>query len=380
MTTPLSTQAPTNDAPLSMRERLTAWWKRQSGWPFAAIWLVFLGFTFQAILANEIPLWQKWFAASAVVCFAAIYLRGFSQIRRDTERGTHSRNRWFYLAGMMAMLVVVGPFAQTVGFLSMATFLLPYMTFAFTWRQAIVSYVIAVLVPPICVLLTGQVYYLFFWLNFGVTASACAAGRFGEEKTVRDHRRQEAQALAQERERVARDVHDVLGHTLTVLTVKTELAEKLLDLDVDRARQELQEIRGLVRESLNDVRSTVTGLRAVNFVQEVAGARAVCESSGIELECTQDPEVLDPRWRITSAWVLRELMTNLMRHSNATTASVTWGTDWLRVVDNGDGVQGTAEGNGLRGIRERVDGSVTLSETDPGQNPPGLTVEVRYGV
>src|SRR5699024_7032205 len=157
--------------------------------------------------------------------------------------------------------------------------------------------------------------------------------------------------LAAERERVARDVHDVLGHSLTVVTVKAELAERLLDADPDAARSELAEIRSLTRDALDDVRATVAGLRVVRLADEREAARTALAGAGIEADVPTDPSPIDPRRRIVIAWVLREAVTNVVRHSSATRCDVRLGTSSLTVTDDGVGPGTAAEARGLRGAR-----------------------------
>ena len=124
-------------------------------------------------------------------------------------------------------------------------------------------------------------------------------------------------AIVEERERVARDVHDVLGHSLTVVTVKAELAERLVDLDPERAKGELAEIQALSRQALAEIRATVGGLRVARLGDELASARTALAGAGIEAHVPDDPGAVDPRHRTVLAWVLREATTNVVRHSDA---------------------------------------------------------------
>src|SRR5690606_543184 len=126
----------------------------------------------------------------------------------------------------------------------------------------------------------------------------------------------------EERERVARDVHDVLGHSLTVVSVKAELAERLVDVDPARARAELVEIQSLTREALAEIRATVSGLRVARLGDELVAARTALTGAGIEADLPENPDVVDPRHRIVVAWVLREAVTNVVRHSGATRCTV----------------------------------------------------------
>ena len=102
---------------------------------------------------------------------------------------------------------------------------------------------------------------------------------FGEREQRADGRRAEL-ALVAERERVARDVHDVLGHSLTALSIKAELAARLIDVDPARAKAELESIQATARQALAEVRATVGGLRAANLEAELAAAPRVLADAG----------------------------------------------------------------------------------------------------
>jgi two-component system sensor histidine kinase DesK len=163
-------------------------------------------------------------------------------------------------------------------------------------------------------------------------------------------------ALAQERNRVARDVHDILGHSLTVITVKSELAQRLIDLDLDRARHELADIERLAREALAGVRDTVGGLREVSLEGELANARTALSAAGIEPELPFDVGSAPPSLRPILGWVLREAVTNVVRHSGARRCVVTVGPTGIEIIDDGKGFDATgkSDGSGLHGLGERV--------------------------
>lgn len=161
-------------------------------------------------------------------------------------------------------------------------------------------------------------------------------------------------AVTAERERVARDVHDVLGHSLTVVTVKAELAERLVEIDPTRARAELVEIQALSRQALMEIRETVGGLRVAQLDDELRAARTALAGAGIAADVPADSSAVDPRCRTVLAWVLREAVTNVVRHSDADECRVELDGAMLRVSDDGRGLDGRPEGNGIRGLRERV--------------------------
>lgn len=162
-------------------------------------------------------------------------------------------------------------------------------------------------------------------------------------------------AVERERERIARDMHDVLGHSLTVISVKAELASRLLDVDAERARGEILEVQALARSALADVRGMVTATRAVTLAGELAGARQAFDSAGIEAEVPGSLDQVPERLRELFAWAIREGTTNVLRHSAATRVVVTMTSDTLTVDDDGRGpVDDPGAGNGLHGLTERA--------------------------
>lgn len=163
-------------------------------------------------------------------------------------------------------------------------------------------------------------------------------------------------ATTAERERIGRDLHDLLGHTLSLITLKLELARKLYDRDDARARQEIGEAEAIAREALAQVRSAVTGIRASDLAGELASARLLLECQQVHLHYTVPPPMPVEVER-GLALVLREAATNIVRHAQATQARVEFMQEGRQLVmqirdDGRGGLQ--AEGNGLCGMRERV--------------------------
>ena len=187
-------------------------------------------------------------------------------------------------------------------------------------------------------------------------------------------------ALSEEREEIARDVHDVLGHSLTVITLKAELAQRLLEIDPARAGAEMEAIAQLSRASLAEVRSTVTRLRVPDFSGEIEGAGRALQTAGIRAELPEAQSALAVAGVNAKlfSWVLREAVTNMVRHSGANAARVRLSATGLDILDNGVGV-GDARGNGLTGMAQRVaaSGGSVVIEAAPeqwlaeNQNPAG---------
>ncbi len=172
---------------------------------------------------------------------------------------------------------------------------------------------------------------------------------------------EEVERLAQtaERERIARDLHDLLGHTLSMITLKSELAGKLIDRDPDRAGREIREVERISREALREVRSAIAGYRSEGLQAELARARLALESADVKMEYFAQPVELEPVRETVLALALREAVTNVIRHAKASTCRISLETVGeevrLEVRDDGRGGQ-TPEGIGLSSMRERVEG------------------------
>ncbi len=170
----------------------------------------------------------------------------------------------------------------------------------------------------------------------------------------------EAQHMARvaERERIGRDLHDLLGHTLSVIVLKSELASKLTTIDPERAAREIREVEKISREALAEVRSAVQGYRSGGIDRELKEARRTLETAGIRMEASIHPARLSPAQEGVLAMALREAVTNVVRHSQATVCrlSLQQSGSWceLEVADNGQGGV-IEEGNGLSGMRHRVE-------------------------
>lgn len=206
------------------------------------------------------------------------------------------------------------------------------------------------------------------YAHVAIVFGASLVSGFSNFLYVRGARRDAALRLSQaevqrlatlaERERIGRDLHDLLGHTLSLITLKSELAKRLALADPARAQQEMEEVERVARHTLAEVRSAVTGLRAGDLAGEIVSARVMLEASGIALSAElPDRFDLAPTAEAELALVLREAVTNIHRHSSATEARVVItrnGEEFsMRITDNGCGGL-AAHGNGVSGMRERV--------------------------
>jgi len=176
-------------------------------------------------------------------------------------------------------------------------------------------------------------------------------------------------ALDDERNRFARDLHDILGHSLTVITVKAELANRLIDVDADRARVELADLERLSRDALADVRRAVEGYRELTLPGELARARLALSAAEIAADLPNTTDDVPSDRRELFAWAVREGITNVIRHSGAQRCTVVLGEHEVEVRDDGRGAAAPGAGNGLTGLRERaaaLGGTVVTQSLNPG--------------
>lgn len=344
------------------------------GWLLGAVWLVFLAFPVSAaITADRPPVWRA-LCLVLVAVFALVYVHGM-WVDDNPDRARLSGPAYLGVLGLLtaATVPVLGD-----GALGLIPFVLAMAGITLPARAALGLLGLAMLLVVALWWGLGAQVWIFLLIYPMVTATLVLVRTLDDAGS----RRQEATRaleIAGERDRVARDVHDVLGHSLTVVTVKAELAERLVDTDPERAKREMAELRSITRQSLAEIRATVAGLRVVRLTDELESARTTLAGAGIDLTVRGDPAEVDPRHRIVLAWALREAVTNVVRHSGATRVEVDLGPDRLTVRDDGRGLSGAREGNGLSGLRERVEpsgGVVTVAPADPPW-PSGTTVGVQ---
>ena len=163
---------------------------------------------------------------------------------------------------------------------------------------------------------------------------------------------QAALAVAEERLRFSRDVHDVLGRRLSTIAVQSELAATLAERGDEHARERMLEVRAVAHEALREARELARGYRATDLGNELEGARSLLRSAGIEVRL--DVDGLPERWQEAAAWVVREAVTNVLRHSSASRVSIEYADGELAVTNDGVVGAGSEGGSGLAGLRERL--------------------------
>ena len=233
---------------------------------------------------------------------------------------------------------------------------------AFPWRRAVPVLVLLSALAAVIELIRGETVTASTgqFLNDLLVGFAAVAGRLLIEANLQlsQAREQIARlAVGEERLRFARDLHDLLGHSLSVIALKSELAGRLIKTTPGLAAHEIEDIEKVARDALREVREAVTGYRQPALAAELAGADEALTVTGIELHVDQDRAPFPPAVEAVLAWTVREGVTNVMRHSGAKRCAIRLikkdGQATVEVIDDGRGGIPQA-GSGLRGLAERV--------------------------
>jgi two-component system, NarL family, sensor histidine kinase DesK len=327
--------------------------------PINLIWLIYSAFFVIDPLQDNT--WREWLAfALAYSCFLAIYLLLISARCRSA--------RFFGKpAALLLALALLGGIyypensGAGAGMLIYVAAMVPFMTESLAIAGAVIA------TATLVIGVEGASLHLSP-LQLGIWAFLAAGVGIGNlfmAMRIRANRRLglaqdqiEHLAKVAERERIARDLHDVLGHTLSVVVLKSELAGKLLGSDAERARHEIGEVEQIARKALADVREAIRGYRSDGLFAEIARARRTLDAAGVSLECQTESVRLEPTQESVLSLVLREAITNILRHAGATRCRLEVAADdrrtLLHVEDDGrGGIE--REGNGIRGMRERVE-------------------------
>jgi two-component system sensor histidine kinase DesK len=341
---------------------------------FAAIWLFFLLDPIVAGFQEDNHLRGLGGVATTVV-FGAVYMSMWFRMRRDrvamarftmpmAERlGTYG----VLVALAVAMVALLGePGVAASVYVAVAAVICFPLRYA---APLVLADMVLVLVVGAALDWGSQV-----GTAFGIVAASVAI--FGVRtmlsrnvELVVAHEENARLAVDNERNRFARDLHDILGHSLTVITVKAELAKKLMDVDPTRARAEVDDLERLARDALADVRRAVEGYRELTLPGELARARTALEAAEIDAELPNSTDEVPSEWRELFAWTIREGVTNVIRHSHAQRCTVVLDRDHVEIRDDGVGPTAAGSGHGLIGLRERagaLGGTVVTHTLEPG--------------
>ncbi|MFI6071654.1 sensor histidine kinase [Actinoplanes sp. NPDC051343] len=355
------------------------------GWIFAAVWLFYLSGTVVTLWHDD-NMFTRYLGFAGVAGFAATYLFMVSltrQIRRGiASPGFTGQATGRATLGVLVMLVLFAMQIPGAGdhALSCLVFIAAFGMVGLPLIRAIP------LAAALCTLAEVLVSLLPGWHDdgYGLAVLLGSVATWGLRMAgERQHRLSSAQqeiadlAVQNERARIAGDLHDILGHSLTVVTVKAELAQRLLDIDIERARKELSDLEALARDALSDVRSTAMGMRGISLPGEIAAAREALAAANVEADLPGAADEVPSRNRELFAWTIREAVTNIVRHSKATHAQVKLGVGSVEILD--DGVGGgvvTGDGQGIKGLRRRAEALGAHLTVGCRENEPGFRVRV----
>ena len=327
-------------------------WQRL-GW--ALPWLLFLAFPVVDLVATDRPVGVRVAAAAGLLVFTVAYVRVFTRLFVRTA--DWPRREMLVLAVLgVALAVGLGPaWAGLMIYVSVGSAgVLPR---TWVWPAALGSAAVAVAVVAADGLL-GDLFILPLmcvlsaFALLGTRTLVAVNAELAEAREELAHR-----AVTEERMRFARDLHDLLGHSLSLIALKSELAGRLAERDPSRAREEMADVESAARQALAEVRDAVSGYRQVSLAQALVEARSALSAAGIALHPPTAVDVLPGPVDAVLGWVVREAVTNVLRHSGATTVTVTLDTAADDVVlgfaDDGRG-SAAPPGAGLSGLTERV--------------------------
>ncbi|MFB7866559.1 sensor histidine kinase [Streptomyces sp. NPDC056069] len=314
---------------------------------------------------------NPWAGALGILAFNTLYItvvtRAFVESRRDT------RLTWGLLGTLTALtftlaiaygeewLLFFPLLGLAVGAVARGGRRLPVIAFTLVAAVAVVT------------------FWKDGWDSFGIVygtfiSTMVTAAILALHSTVRQLEATRGElartAVEKERLRFSRDLHDLLGHTLSVIVVKSEAARRLAPRDLDAALGQITDIESVGRQALTEIREAVTGYREGSLATELDRARDALSSAGIEPVVRQSGPPLQPQTEALLSWVIRESATNAVRHSGATRCEIDLGGTpervRLTITDNGRGTAEGTPGSGLKGLRERVATAGGTLESGPG--------------
>ncbi|UQA93276.1 sensor histidine kinase [Streptomyces halobius] len=355
-----------------------------------SVWLLYLAGPMGGLMEPGTSTAKRIWAGLGLALFVLTY---FALIFRHMWRGLTRRQAHGALALMLALSTVL---SWALGFSWLVLFIFTSVAcgVVLTWQQARWT------IPLIAVILLAvgahyaeiRNYYLF---AYGLPTLGSGFMMVGVQHLIRTTKelraaREEVARLAadEERLRLARDLHDLLGHSLSLITLKSELAGRMLPERPAAAAQQVADIEQVSRQALIDVREAVSAYRRPRLAVELAGARTALRTAGVQ--ATVDPALEDEHHTLTAdeegalAWALREAVTNVIRHSGARHCELLLTEEWesderrylcLSVLDDGVGPpRAQHDGNGLSGLRERLALADGRLETGPAPRGRGFAL------
>ncbi|BCJ48077.1 histidine kinase [Actinoplanes ianthinogenes] len=355
----------------------------RAGWAFAAIWLFYLGENLNALLKHPAGMWRD-VGLAALALFAITYVLLVSTMRRPRNGLGYPPSQLHIGIGLLVMLAFAVLQLPAAGqhVLTCAVYIAATAVMGLRLRAGLAVAVTIAIAVEVAIRVvpewrtTSQGYALAVVLAAAATwGMRLAFERQG--RLIQAQNELAELAVADERSRIAGDLHDILGHSLTVVAVKAELAQRLLDVDLDRARAELADLESLARDALADVRATALNMRGISLPGEIAAAKAALAAANVKADLPGAADDVPTRNRELFAWTIREAVTNIVRHSRARHAEVRLSPDSVEILDDGQGgALAAGSGQGLAGLRRRADERGARLTAGQRGDRPGFRVRV----
>ncbi|MEO1244236.1 MAG: sensor histidine kinase [Pseudomonadota bacterium] len=321
---------------------------------FALPWLVFTSFFFVKFFYVTPPVWEVLLSAAAISVFLASYFTAFRNYRKPRALRAPS----FVMLGIGVLMAPVNPGANV--FFSYPAW---FLGRAYPPRQALLAIAgIGVLAVALTLVFDLDIDFVMpaLLLSCGLGLMSLASRRFEETQQALRSSREEAEHLGRiaERERIARDLHDTIGHSLSVIALKSELAAGLARDGEPHAADEMLAVNRVARQSLAEIRATLSGYWELSLDAELKALTASLREAGIQTKLDVMTIDLPVHTETALAMCLREAVTNVIRHSEASACRIELKVEAesavARVSDNGN-VRTIEPGRGLGGMRQRVE-------------------------
>jgi two-component system, NarL family, sensor histidine kinase DesK len=333
-------------------------WVGRSGRGALLAFLLFLAFPFSHLIHSPPGTAHLGLVVVAATVFVAVYLRVMWTPTQFVRRAD-----WVAFAILLALALALG-FDHSAEWAPLFIYLAAVCGFRLPVRAALPAIALCAALAATTDAVGGHPAAAAFSFSLAAAGVGLLVLAFARVSGVNDElnaaREKNARlAIAEERLRFARDLHDLLGHSLTLIALKSELARRLLDRDPERAAVEVAEIEQVTRQALKQLRETVAGYRRLTLADELAGARVALSAAGIEAAVEEPAVSLSEEAESILAWAVREGTTNVIRHSGARRCEIRISAGLvsadLEVVDDGRGSDGEhRDGSGLAGLAERA--------------------------
>lgn len=359
-------------------------------WPstlgFAGVWLISFGFVLVELLRRAFTpgdgRGEAILGVAAIAVFVLVYLAAFVVPRpvRAWPAWANTILTWLVLAACVAVLTrILGVHALLYS---------PFLVAAWLFPHRLRVGLIGAGVTVAAVLAAGLLFFpgdpaLPVVLgNLAVVLVVLVGMRLAIGRDDRVMEMRHELDLAGQRERLGRDLHDILGHSLTTINVKTQLVHRLIDTDPARAKQEAAEVIALSRTALAEARAAVAELAAPELGGQLSLSTGALRDAGMAVEAPPPGAVTEvpERRRALAAWIVREAVTNVLRHAGARRVRISLDAHHVAVLDDGAGLPASvAAGMGPRTLAQRAAAEGARLEVGPGLGGAGTGVAVHWG-